>query len=467
MLTRRTFIRAGTAGLLGAAVGSWPQTGRAAPVTLTARLRPRPLPGCSAPSPLWTYADEWPLVLRVPRGKPFAVALENRLAEHTTIHWHGLRIPLAMDGVPYISQPPVQPGETFLYDFTPPDPGTFFFHPHCNTVEALGRGLAGVLVVEDERERDLFEVDRVLALKDWRVNPDGSFQNFMTDAGAGKAGTFGDLRTVNGAEPPTIVVPPKARVRLRLLNIDVTRIAMLAVRGASAAVIATDGNACEPFDVKGWWLGPAARADVALVAPAAAGAEVIVEDVWPQTSRLLARIVTGAGPAGQGGSLADLRLPEAELPEPDMASAVPLDFALLAGIADPKLEAWAAASGMGLDSLCLSQRIFWSINRQAWPGLTHEDLPPPLFELKAGRTYVAEMFNGTPHRHPMHLHGHTFRVLGSNERKLPPHWCDTVLVTPKERVRIAFVAGLPGDWMFHCHIVEHQETGMMGYLRVT
>jgi len=89
-----------------------------------------------------------------------------------------------------------------------------------------------------------------------------------------------------------------------------------------------------------------------------------------------------------------------------------------------------------------------------------------LFALKAGRTYVAELFNGTPHRHPMHLHGHTFRVLGSNERKLPPHWADTVLVTPKERIRIAFVAGEPGDWMFHCHIVEHQETGMMGYLRV-
>src|SRR3546814_20885194 len=61
----------------------------------------------------------------------------------------------------------------------------------------------------------------------------------------------------------------------------------------------------------------------------------------------------------------------------------------------------------------------------------------------------------------------TFRVLGSSARTLPPHWADTVLLHAKERIRIAFVAGEPGDWMFHCHIVEHQETGMMGYLRVS
>src|SRR3546814_8485244 len=76
-------------------------------------------------------------------------------------------------------------------------------------------------------------------------------------------------------------------------------------------------------------------------------------------------------------------------------------------------------------------------------------MPPPLAELESGRSYVAEIFNGTPHPHPMHLHGHTFRVLGSSARRLPPHWADTVLLQAKERLRIAFVAGEPGDWMFH------------------
>ena len=71
----------------------------------------------------------------------------------------------------------------------------------------------------------------------------------------------------------------------------------------------------------------------------------------------------------------------------------------------------------------------------------------------------------TPHRHPIHLHGHTFKVLSSSKRDLPVHYADTVLVSPKERIEIAFVAA-PGNWMFHCHILEHLETGMMGYFRV-
>lgn len=98
--------------------------------------------------------------------------------------------------------------------------------------------------------------------------------------------------------------------------------------------------------------------------------------------------------------------------------------------------------------------------------MSHDKKVPPLFELKSGRTYVAEIFNATPHWHPMHLHGHTFKVLRASKTKYRPFWADTVLVGPDERVEIAFVAGEPGDWMFHCHIIEHQETGMMAYLRV-
>jgi FtsP/CotA-like multicopper oxidase with cupredoxin domain len=472
--TRRRFL-AGTAALsvLGPGV-LLPRRAAAAslaPARLVTQERPRNLPGCSAPSTLWTYGGGWPLVLRIPRGEAFSADLENRLAEHTTIHWHGVRVPFAMDGVPYITQPPVEPGETFRYSFTPPDPGTFFFHPHCNTAEALGRGLAGVMIVEDPRDAGRFDVDEVLALKDWRVREDGSFEDFITDAGAAKAGSFGRLRTVNGGPPPILAVAPNARVRLRLVNLDSTRIVMLnLMRGAgdaAAAVIATDGNACDPFALRGWRIGPAMRADVAFIAPAEPGVELSLLDVWPATNVPLARIIT-AGTARRGRhDPSALRLPPAELPEPDLAAATRLDFTLLAGHADPAMEEWAKEMGVDLDSLCIASRVFWSINRTAWPGASHERVPPPLFELMSGRSYVAEIFNGTPHRHPMHLHGHTFRVIGSSKEPRPPHWADTVLVDPKERVQIAFVAGEPGDWMFHCHIIEHQETGMMGYLRVT
>jgi FtsP/CotA-like multicopper oxidase with cupredoxin domain len=456
-------MTSGTAALLLA-----PRAAQAAAAsrTLTAGVVPLTLPGNVGPSDLWLYNGTIAPVLRTRRHEMFTAAFRNQLGEHSAIHWHGVRVPNAMDGVPYVTQPPVKPGESFTYSFVPPDPGTFFFHPHCNTVEALGRGLAGVLIVEDPRERGLFDIEHVLVLKDWRSRHDGSFDDFLTDAGAARSGTFGDLRTVNGQVLPTLEVPPGARVRLRILNFDPTRIPMLSLRGADRPlVIATDGNASDPFPLNGWRLGPAMRADVAFIAPDKPGAEIVLEDVFSTRPRPLARLVA-AGPALRS-TKASLRLPAAELPQPDLKAATRLDVQLLAGSADPKLLAWAKENGVSPDEICLTQKAFWSINRQVWPGMGHERLPPPLFELKSGRSYVAELFNGTPHQHPMHLHGHTFRVLSSSERDLPAHWADTVLVRPKERIRIGFVAGEPGDWMFHCHIIEHQETGMMGYLRIS
>jgi FtsP/CotA-like multicopper oxidase with cupredoxin domain len=462
LLTRREAIAAGAAAMLVS-----PRAAKAAaePVVLTASVVPRTLPGNVGPSDLWLYNDTIAPVLRIRRNELFTATFRNRLTEHSAIHWHGVRVPHAMDGVPYITQPPVPPDESFTYKFAPPDPGTFFFHPHCNTVEALGRGLAGVLIVEDPRDQGLFDIEHVLVLKDWRSRHDGSFEDFLTDAGAARSGTFGNLRTVNGQVQPVLQVPPGARVRLRIVNIDPTRIPMLSLRGAARPlVIATDGNACEPFALNGWRLGPAQRADVAFIAPEKDGAEIVLEDVFSTRPRPLAKLLT----AGQGlrSTKAVLRLPAAELPQPDLKNAIKLDVQLLAGSADPQLLAWAKEMGVSADEICLTQKAFWSINRQVWPGMGHEKLPPPLFELKSGRSYVMEMFNGTPHQHPMHMHGHTFRVLSSSNRDLPAHWADTVLVRPKERIRIAFVAGETGDWMFHCHIIEHQETGMMGYLRV-
>lgn len=131
-ISRRRFLA--TAAAVGP-TSVLPATLRAAgPLTLTAKERPHRLPGLQGPTPLWSYGDTWPLELRTARGEPFEARLANALAEHTSIHWHGVRVPYAMDGVPYITQPPVLPGDSFVYRFAPPDPGTFFFHPHCDTL---------------------------------------------------------------------------------------------------------------------------------------------------------------------------------------------------------------------------------------------------------------------------------------------------------------------------------------------
>ena len=195
-----------------------------------------------------------------------------------------------MDGVPYMTQPPVEQGESFAYEFTPPDAGTFFFHPHCNTVEQLGRGLAGVLIVEDEAEKDRFLADHVVAIKDWRLKPDGSFDVFSTDKGAARAGTFGNVETVNGKPHAQLDALANGWVRLRVLNLDVSRIVVLALDGAEGFVIATDGNPLPPVPLKTWKLGPAMRADIAFRMPRQ---PVRLQNVW------------GAEAGAAGGDRAD------------------------------------------------------------------------------------------------------------------------------------------------------------------
>ena len=435
----------------------------------------RLVPEQAAPSRLRLYNGEVMPVLRLRRGQPAELRLENGLPdEHTTIHWHGLRIPHGMDGVPYITQPPVEPGESFTYRFAPPDAGTFFFHPHCNTVEQLGRGLAGVLIVEDAAE-PAFDADLVLAYKDWRLNPDGSLGPFLTLKGAAGPGTYGSLHSVNGLPlkgevAPDFAVPAGGDLRLRLLNLDVTRLLDLYVVGADAWLIATDGMALPPLPLSAlpyaaWRLGPAMRADLALRMPAEAGAVVELRNLRGTRPDLIARL-TAIGPTLERPPFVPPALPGPHLPEPrlDGAPVVPMAFETVATRSPPPPE----LAGLPFaDDLCLAPRTLWAINGRTWPEQGHAHPPQPLAALRQGRSYILELDNRSKQSHPIHLHGHSFKVLSSStDPDLPVHWADTTLVGPGERRRIALVADNPGDWMFHCHIIEHQETGMMGLVRV-
>jgi FtsP/CotA-like multicopper oxidase with cupredoxin domain len=155
------------------------------------------------------------------------------------------------------------------------------------------------------------------------------------------------------------------------------------------------------------------------------------------------------------------------LPEPDLANAKRLPFTFTAtATAEPVAADVEGVPAVFLDDLCTNPETFWAINKRAWASRDHSELPPPIATLERGKSYVFELVNATPHMHPIHIHGHSFKWLKSNERDLPVHHADTVLLQPKERAEVAFVADNPGDWMFHCHIIEHQETGMMSYIRV-
>ena len=429
------------------------------------QLLPRP----ARPTPLWTLHNDWPPPLvRVQRGQRLRATLINELpgeTEHTSLHWHGIRLPNAMDGVPYLTQPPVLPGERFTYEFTPPDAGTFFFHPHCNTVEQLGRGLAGVLLVTGDATRP-FDADRVCMVKDWRLDEDGGWLPFSTDRGAGRAGTFGTVTSVNGAvAPQRQTLPAGGDVRLRVLNVDVTRILEIGVAGARAWVIAVDGNPVGPLPLESWRLGPAQRLDLALQAPAKPGQSIKLLNYFAAEPVLLADF-TAQGPALERPLFRPAPLRPAAIPKPDLGRAETLRFDFGASSIASPIELPDGTLLPPADVLCLSDKTFWAINKRTWPEDGHQTLPPPLATLQLGKSYVFELVNRTPHMHPIHIHGHTFTVLDSNKRDLPRHHADTVLLTPKERMWVALVADNPGDWMFHCHIIEHQETGMMGIIRV-
>ncbi|MBL1242492.1 MAG: multicopper oxidase domain-containing protein, partial [OCS116 cluster bacterium] len=185
------------------------------------------------PAKIFSYQKNQPVpLIRMQQGQSFRALLKNHLAEPTTIHWHGIRLPNAMDGVPYLTQEPVYPNEEFTYQFTPKDAGTYFYHSHFNSLAQLGQGLAGMIIIDEEKKPD-FDHDIALNLRDWRLDAAGKYQTFLEPKTAAKAGTFGQLKTANWQVKPHYNVKPNSLVRLRILVSDVTRIFKLIVRDSS------------------------------------------------------------------------------------------------------------------------------------------------------------------------------------------------------------------------------------------
>jgi FtsP/CotA-like multicopper oxidase with cupredoxin domain len=431
--------------------------------------RPTALPCCNGKTlPLWTFQEGslFPVV-RMKLGERLDTRFKNdlpRAGEYASLHWHGLRIPNDQDGVPFMTQQPVEPGKAGTYSFVPPDTGSFFFHTHCNSSEHFGRGLIGALIIEGD-EIEPPDAECVLMMKDWRIGPDGKFLPFSTDAGAAKSGTYGTIRSINGEDPAVFKVPSSANVRIRFYNVDPTRVSEIGFEDAEAAIIAVDGNGLDPLPLVSWRIGPAMRVDI-LLRTAAAGGTVRLMDFFAKEPVVLAEFVS-EGPPKRSGTFEPTPLKVMPFAKVDMANAQHIPFVFSATATGAAVAALGNNSGIEIGSLCLSKRTFWAINKQAWPGMDHKDLGPPLAVLKSGQSYIFDLENTTPHSHPIHIHGHTFEVMNSSLRHLPPHRADTVLLRPNERVQAALVAGQPGKWMFHCHIIDHQEAGMMGYIEVT
>ncbi|MEP5377976.1 MAG: multicopper oxidase domain-containing protein, partial [Hyphomicrobiales bacterium] len=272
---------------------SWSQ--EIAPLDLTIQKSAYKITDAITPNLISTRPDGPPPVIRTKQGVPFAARVTNTLPDYTTMHWHGIRLPNEMDGVPYLTQFPFGQGERFDYRFTPLDAGTYWYHPHCMTMNQMAMGLTGVLIVEEEDDPG-FDSEVVLNLRDFRLRPNGEWLDLWTARGAARSGTFGTAITANWENAPVYEGQTGGLVRLRIAATDTTRVYKPYVVGAiEGRIIAADGHPLRealdwPSEAAPYLLSPGQRIDIAIQMPAIEGAFVDVMGDFPGGPRRLARI---------------------------------------------------------------------------------------------------------------------------------------------------------------------------------
>jgi FtsP/CotA-like multicopper oxidase with cupredoxin domain len=432
----------------------------------------------------WTFNGQLPgPELRVRAGQVLRVRLENRLPTVTTVHWHGIALDNRMDGVPGVTQPPVEPGNGFDYDFTVPDPGTYFYHPHVGL--QVDRGLYGPLVVEDSAEPGRYDREVVLVLDDWTIGVGPTPEQFLARLQQGGMGhakmpgmsmagmggmhhgagdmTAGDSRTplgadagdvhhplylVNGRSPqaPTVLKGrPGQRLRLRVVNAAADTAFRLALGGHRLQVTHADGFPVRAVTGDALLIAMGERYD--LLVELGDGVFPLVALAEGKRAQAFAVVRTSGGTAPRAG------VRPAEL-DRWLLTVADLD-------ADRAVDLGGRPVGR-THRLVLDgdmRRYRWTINGRAH----HQGSPLPVREGERVRLLFE---NRSPMWHPMHLHGHTFQLQRAANLRPGPRK-DTVIVRPAERVAVEFDADNPGRWMVHCHNAYHQAAGMMttlGYL---
>jgi FtsP/CotA-like multicopper oxidase with cupredoxin domain len=384
-----------------------------------------------------------------------------------------------MDGVPGVTQAPVPPGGGFVYEFTPKDAGTYWFHPHLRASEQVERGLFGVLIVEDASPPP-FSRELVLVVDDWLVRSDYQLDpEFNTRRDLSHDGRWGNLITVNGERAPRLEVRRGERLRLRLINVANARVFAPDFGGLDARVIAVDGlYAARPLEPSLVELAPGNRLDLDVGVPATPG-----ESAWTVSDAFADR--------NARAYLAERRRLNEDLPrtydEAVLARARPIPlFRLEAGPEPPlaasgfesparaHVPAWADAGARPVRAeFVLDARvggeygIQWTINGQAFDHSAHHGGAVDMAVLPLGRWSKLRFVNRSFRLHPMHLHGTFFKLLTRNGVAVDePFFRDTVLMRGQETIEIGLVPVDKGRWMMHCHILEHAESGMMALLRV-
>lgn len=409
-------------------------------ISLTARVARVQL-GSGAATEVWTYNGTIPgPVIEARVGDKLTVDFRNELPEATTIHWHGVRVPNSMDGVPMMMDP-IQPNGAFTYEFVLKDAGLFWFHPHVRADLQVQRGLYGVLRVREEAEPEA-DVERILVLDDVKLRDDGSISDYLDDTSA-MIGREGNTLLVNGALHPVITLPASGLARLRVVNTANARYFRLGASGLQFIVLGTDGSRYEsPFEATEVLLVPGERVDLFVRVPASGEFELMTlpyerghdtgkaEALPLATIRSVKSNTTGAALPISGPTLE--RLPPAGTPF--------------------RIKLSEAREG---------EVVRFFVNDKQWP----------LVDTWAASRGVQsfEVVNESEMDHPFHLHGFFFQVLSRDGVAEDPTrlvWKDTINVPAKSRFTAATRFDEPGVWLYHCHILEHAEAGMMGSVTV-
>ena len=408
-------------------------------------------------------------VLRYRKGEQVRILVSNGLSVDTAVHWHGLRVPNAMDGVPMVTQEPIKPGGTMLYEYPLRDSGTFWYHPHQSSFEQVPRGLYGAYIVGETKP---IEVDRDLAwvLSDVKLGADGQqVEDYGRILDLANEGRVGNQVLVNGkaaGAAQTLNVRRGERIRLRLINAASARIFRLTLAGHVMTAIAFDGQAVQPHAVEQVNLGPGMRIDLVIDCLQAGNAVHSMTDVGHRGAGEIARFeYRGQKPLRDKPMAAPIRLMPNKIAEPDLKRAHDHYIVFQGGMRGAPVIGKVDGQPTKTHEMMEKHGLAWTMNYTAQHehALMHE----PLFHFKQGQHITLHMINETDFWHPMHLHGHFFRVVAINGQKTRfQEWRDTVMMGPRDSVDIAFVADNPGEWMFHCHILDHAAGGMMGTIAV-
>jgi bilirubin oxidase len=390
--------------------------------------------------------------LELREGDRVTVRFRNELPEPTTVHWHGLSLPIDSDGSPL---DPVLPGGEKQYTFTVStgSAGTYWYHPHPHheTTSQITKGLYGAVVIRapDDPLPDSY-TERLLVLSDNRILADGTFDLTEPTTLQGQIdhqnGREGDLLFVNGEIIPTLEMRSGEIQRWRIVNASASRVYRLAIPGQTFLHIGSDGGLFEhPVEVDELVIANAERMEVLVRGTGAPGSTAVLETLpydrympqtrpadWDRARELLTLQYADAPPA----------TPD---PVPETLRPIPyLDPARASATREIVM-----AQGM------INNRLF---------DIDRVDVAAAL-----GAMEIWEVHNVVGMDHPFHLHGFQFQILDRNGVPEPfRSWKDTVNVPKHETVRfVVRFADHPGKWMFHCHILDHEDQGMMGIVEVT